>query len=112
MLHLYYSKKSQKTTASGVPTHIPHPFVGNLNGIIGAHRRFSVVPAWESGFCILHVRPHGPLHETPDHEGDDQHHAEGVDPRRGLEEEIVDHERILEEGEVALDTVLPLLCPK
>jgi hypothetical protein len=84
----------------------------------GAHHeccrlgRLPVVPAWESDFSILHVRTHGPLHGTPNHEGDDQHHAEGVDPRRGLEEEIVDHERILEEGEIALDTVLPLVCPK
>jgi len=49
-------------------------------------------------------------HESPDHQGDDQHHAEGVDSRRGLEKEVVDHERILEGGEVALDPVLPLVA--
>ena len=94
------------------------PFFGDDCNHDASHRRghhecrgfgrVSAVPSGKGGFRVLHVRPHGSLHESPDHKGDDEHHAEGVDSRRGLEEEVVDHERILE-GEVAFDPVLPLV---
>jgi len=38
------------------------------------------------------MRSHGPLHESPDHKGKDQHHAQRIDPGRFLEEDVVDDE--------------------
>ena len=72
----------------------------------------SVVPSGERGFFIFHVRSHGPFHQPPDHQGDDQNHAERVDPRRRLDKKIVHHQRIFEKSKIAFDTVLALVGSK
>jgi len=65
-------------------------------------------PARQQRPRVLDIGAHGTLHESPGHKGNDQHHAERVDPGRALKKDIVDDERILKEGEVALHAVLAL----
>jgi len=74
-------------------THFPHPLGTPLNGGVG----------------IRHVRAHAALHEPHDQQRNDQDHAEGVDPGRRLEKEIVDHQGVFEKHKVVFHAILALV---
>ncbi len=68
-----------------------------------------VVPSVYLRSRILEGYPHGPFHETPDHQGQDQNQPERLDTPRRLEKQGVDEHRVLEKSEIALDGMLILI---
>jgi len=49
-----------------------------------------------------HVEAHGPLHEPPDHESENEHEAEGFDTAGRFQEQSVYKDGILEKREILL----------